>query len=216
MGQKIIVVGAGPGGLATALRLGGQGYDVEVFEAQSRVGGRMRGFEKEGYAFDTGPSILQMPQLYDDLFASAGLDRHSYIPFTQLDLYTRLKFWDETQLDLTRDLNQLKTQLKTLREDLPQALDNWIQEQKRLYEAGYEPYLSEPVRPILGYAKLNELATVLSFRPWESLYQHFWRNFKDDRLVYALSYPAKYLGMHPTLSTSVFSLIPYLEIAFGV
>ena len=47
MGQKIIIVGAGPGGLATALRLAGQGYDVEVFEAQSRVGGRMRGFEKE-------------------------------------------------------------------------------------------------------------------------------------------------------------------------
>ena len=216
MGNKVIVVGAGPGGLAAALRLVGQGHEVEVFEAQSRVGGRMRGFETDGYAFDTGPSILQMPQLYDDLFDSVGLNRTNYISFTRLEPYSRLRFWDDSQLDLTTDLASLKAQLSNFRSDLPNALDHWLTDQKRLYEEGYDPYLSQPARSLLGYVRLKELATVLSFRPWESLYQHFWRNFKDDRLVYALSYPAKYLGMHPTLSSSVFSLIPYLEMAFGV
>jgi phytoene desaturase len=213
---KVIVVGAGPGGLATALRLVGQGHEVEVFEAHARVGGRMRGFETEGFEFDTGPSILQMPQLYDDLFASAGLKREDYIGFTRLDPYTRLRFWDDSHLELTHDADKLNAQLADFRSDLPEAMARWVCGQKRLYLAGYEPYLSQPVRSLLGYANPTELGTVLSFRPWESLYQHFWRYFKDDRLVYALSYPAKYLGMHPTLSSSVFSLIPYLEIAFGV
>ena len=212
----MIVVGAGPGGLAAALRLVGQGYDVEVFESHSQVGGRMRGFSKEGYSFDTGPSILQMPQLYDELFASAGLDREEYITFTRLETYAKLRFWDDSDLELTTDVDHFNSQLTQFRSDLPDCLSRWIEEQKRLYQAGYDPYLSQPVRPLLKYVNFKELMTVLSFRPWESLYQHFWRYFKDDRLVYALSYPAKYLGMHPTLSSSVFSLIPYLEMAYGV
>ena len=216
MGQSVIVVGTGPGGLATALRLVGQGYHVEIFESADRVGGRMRGFQDGKYAFDTGPTILQMPQLYDDLFASVGLKREDYISFTRLEPYTRLRFWDDTQLDLTTDQKELKQQLSAFRSDLPEAFDRWYVEQMHKYQVGYEPYLSEPTRPLLGYLRPKELATMLKFRPWETLYQHFWKAFRDERLVYALSYPAKYLGMHPTLSASVFSLIPYLEMAYGV
>ena len=216
MRQSVIVVGAGPGGLATALRLAGQGYDVQIFESADRVGGRMRGFQAGDYAFDTGPTILQLPQLYDDLFASAGLKREAYIAFTHLDPYTRLRFWDDTQLDLTTDLAKLKPQLAAFRDDLPKAFDRWLAKEARKYDLGYEPYLSQPARPLLGYLRPDELAATLSFRPWETLYQHFWQAFRDERLVYALSYPAKYLGMHPSLSASVFSLIPYVEMAYGV
>ncbi|MGF1480856.1 MAG: phytoene desaturase family protein [Cyanophyceae cyanobacterium] len=214
--EHVIVVGAGPGGLATALRLVGQGYHVEIFESSERVGGRMRGFQNGDYAFDTGPTILQMPQLYDDLFASVGLKREDYIAFTRLDPYTRVRFWDSSWLDLTTDQKKLKQQLTTFRSDLPEAYERWFSEQAFKYDVGYKPYLSDPVRPLLGYLRPKELATALKFRPWETLYQHFWNAFRDERLVYALSYPAKYLGMHPTLSASVFSLIPYLELAYGV
>ena len=216
MTKNIIIVGAGPGGLATALRLQGQGYNVEIFESNSRVGGRMRGFQNGDYAFDTGPTILQLPNLYDDLFASAGLKREDYITFTRLEPYTKLRFWDDSTLELTTDFDKLKHQLAAFRQDLPAALDRWYAEETKKYDAGYEPYLSQPARSILGYMRLDELGTGLKFKPWETLYQHFWNAFQDDRLVYALSYPAKYLGMHPTLSASVFSLIPYIEMAFGV
>ena len=216
MSQRVIIVGAGPGGLATALRLAGQGYTVELFEAANQVGGRMRGLQMGNYAFDTGPTILQLPQLYDALFASADLKREDYISFIRLDPYTRLRFWDDTQLNLTSDLDKLRHQLAQWRADLPQALDRWYAEHQIKYDKGYGPYLSEPARSVLGYMRPDEIATALSFRPWETLYQHFWNAFGDDRLVYALSYPAKYLGMHPTLSASVFSLIPYLEMEFGV
>lgn len=168
------------------------------------------------YQFDSGPTILQLPRLYDALFASAGLDRAAYIPFTRLEPYTRVRFWDDTHLNLTTDQAQLKTQLATFRDDLPAAFDRWYAREKRKYDNGYDAYLGQPARSLLGYVRLDELPTALSFRPWESLYQHFWNAFKDERLVYALSYPAKYLGMHPTLSTSVFSLIPYVELLDGV
>ncbi|MEL7086752.1 MAG: phytoene desaturase family protein [Cyanobacteria bacterium J06597_1] len=214
--QRVIVVGGGPGGLATALRLLGQGYSVELLEAANCVGGRMRGLQVGDYAFDTGPTILQMPQLYDALFASAGLNRADYITFTPLEPYTRLRFWDDSQLDLSTDLDKLKQQLVCWRNDLPEALDRWYAEHQCRFDKGYGPFLSEPARSLLGYLRPQVMTTALSFRPWETLYQHFWNAFHDERLVYALSYPAKYLGMHPTLSASVFSLIPYLEMAFGV
>ncbi|MDA0674059.1 MAG: phytoene desaturase family protein [Cyanobacteria bacterium] len=216
MAKRIAIVGAGPGGLATALRLVAQGYAVEVFEARDRVGGRMGGLDQGPYGFDTGPTILQLPRLYDDLFAQAGLNRADYIPFLPVEPYTRVRFWDHTHLDLTTDQDQLKAQLAAIRPDLPAAFDRWYAQQQRQYARGYEPYLGQPARSLLGYLKLEELPAALGFRPWETLYQHFWNAFRDERLVYAFSYPAKYLGMHPTLSASVFSLIPYVELADGV
>jgi phytoene desaturase len=216
MPKQIVIVGAGPGGLATAMRLASQGYQVQIFEAADRVGGRMRGFEEGSYAFDTGPTILQLPRLYEELFAESGLRLADYIHFKRLEPYTRLRFWDDTQLELTSDLEAFKAQLAKMRSDLPQAFDRWYAEHDRKYELGYKPYLGTPVRPLLGYLRPDEIAAAISFRPWESLYQHFWNFFKDDRLVYALSYPSKYLGMHPTVAASVFSLIPYLEFRDGV
>ncbi|MBW4649262.1 MAG: phytoene desaturase [Kastovskya adunca ATA6-11-RM4] len=216
MSKQIVIVGAGPGGLATAMRLASQGYQVQIFEAADRVGGRMRGFEEGSYAFDTGPTILQVPRVYEELFTESGLKLSDYIHFKQLDPNTRLHFWDGSQLDLTSNLDAFKAQLASMRADLPEAFDHWYAEHVRKNLLGYKPYLGTPVRPILGYLRPDEIAAALSFRPWESLYQHFWRFFKDERLVYALSYSSKYLGMHPTLCSSIFSLIPFLEFADGV
>ncbi|GAB1545152.1 phytoene desaturase family protein [Scytonema sp. NUACC21] len=214
--SKIIIVGAGPGGLATAMRLASVGYAVEIYEAADRVGGRMRGFEDGAYAFDTGPSILQVPRVYEELFTESGLKLSDYIRFLQLDPMMRVHFWDGSRLDLTSNLEAFKAQLAEIRPDLPQAFDKWYAEHERKNELGYKPYLGTPVRSVLGYLRPNEVLSAISFRPWESLYQHFQRFFKDDRLVYALSYSSKYLGMHPTVAASVFSLIPFLEFADGV
>lgn len=216
MSQHIIIVGAGPGGMATAMRLLSQGYQVEIFEAEDRIGGRMRGLQLGPYAFDTGPTILQVPRVYDELFAECGLNREDYATFTRLDPNTRLRFWDDTVLDLTSDIGDFKAQLAALRPDLPAAFERWYIEHIRKNEVGYQPYLGTPVRPTLGYLKLNELLAALPFQPWETLYDHYWRFFHDERLVYGLSYPAKYLGMHPTQCSSIFSLIAFLEFAEGI
>ncbi|BAZ17787.1 zeta-carotene desaturase [Calothrix sp. NIES-4071] len=213
---KIIIVGAGPGGLATAMRLASRGYSVEIFEAANRVGGRMAGFEHGSYSFDTGPTILQLPRVYQELFTESGLKLTDYIQFKQLDPNTRVHFWDNTKLDLTSNIEAFKTQLGAIRSDLGTAFDKWYAEHVRKYKVGYKPYLGTPVRSIAGYLNPLEIARAISFRPWESLYQQFWRYFQDERIAYALSYSSKYLGMHPTICSSIFSLIPFLEFADGV
>ncbi|PDV98501.1 phytoene desaturase family protein [Candidatus Chloroploca asiatica] len=216
MSQKILIVGAGPGGLSTAMRLAAAGYEVSIYEAADRVGGRMRGLSVGDYHFDTGPTILQVPRVYEELFATCGLNFYDYVTLTRLDPNTRIKFWDNTHLDLSSDLASFKQQLATFGADLPEAFDRWYIEHLRKDVIGYGPYLGSPVRSPLGYLKPTEIAAALPFRPWETLYQHFERFFPDERLVYAMGYQAKYLGMHPTACSSVFSLVTFLEFHYGI
>lgn len=216
MAPQVAIIGAGPGGMATAMRLLARGYTVTIYEAEDRVGGRMRGFSDGAYHFDTGPTILQVPRLYQQLFADCGLNLDNYISFSKLDPNTRLRFWDDTVLDLTSNIPAFKAQLAALRPDLPEAFERWYVEHIRKNVVGYDPYLGTPVRSPLQYMRFNELMAALPFRPWETLYDHFWRYFKDERLVYGLSYPAKYLGMHPTACSSLFSLIAFLEFHDGI
>ena len=198
------------------MRLAKAGYDVHVYELQDRPGGRTRGFEKDGYYFDTGPTILQVPRVYHELFEECGLKFNDYVTLLRVNPNTRLKFWDGSMLDLDSDLDKFKAQIGAWRADLPEAFDRWYVEHIRKNEMGYKPYLGTPVRSILGYLNPREIKDALSFRPWESLYDHYWNFFKDDRLVYGLSYPAKYLGMHPTKCASVFSLVSWLEFNDGI
>ncbi len=216
MPTHVIIVGAGPGGLATAMRLAAAGYQVEIFEAEDRVGGRMRGFSDGPYAFDTGPTILQVPHVYDQLFAECGLRREEYIRFQQVLPNTRIAFWDGTHLDLTSDLADFKRQLAAFGPGLPAAFDRWYADHIAKNAAGYGPYLGTPVRPALGYLRPREVAAALPFRPWESLLAHYRRYFGDERVAYALAYQAKYLGMHPSRCSSVFSLVTWLEFAYGI
>lgn len=210
------MVGAGPGGLATAMRLAAAGHRVEIYEAADAVGGRMRGLSLGPYQFDTGPTILQMPQIYDELFAACGLRFSDYVRLIRLDPNTRIAFWDGSHIDLSSDLAAFKAQLARFGPDLPAAFERWYAEHLRKNEIGYGPYLGSPVRSPLGYLRPNEILAALPFRPWESLYQHFERFFPDERLVYALGYQAKYLGMHPRACSSVFSLVTFLEFHYGI
>ncbi|GAB4118245.1 MAG: phytoene desaturase family protein [Roseiflexaceae bacterium] len=216
MAKHVIIVGAGPGGLASAMRLAAAGYQVSIYEASDRVGGRMAGFTRGEYAFDTGPTILQVPHVYEDLFRDCGLHFRDYVRLLRVDPNTRLKFWDGTHLDLMSDRAAFKQQLGNFQGDAPAAFDRWYAEHIRKNVVGYGPYLGTPVRPVLKYLNPREIAAALPFRPWESLFDHFQGFFQDERLAYGLGYQAKYLGMHPTECSSVFSLVTWLEFEYGI
>jgi phytoene desaturase len=202
--------------MATAMRLAAAGYEVAIYEAADRVGGRMRGLELGPYQFDSGPTILQVPHIYERLFADCGLDFGAYLRLIRLDPNTRIKFWDDTHLDLSSDLRAFRDQLATFGPELPAAFERWYIEHLRKDVVGYGPYLGSPVRSPLAYLRPGEIAAALPFRPWESLYDHFKRFFHDERVVYAMGYQAKYLGMHPTACSSVFSLVTFLEFHYGI
>lgn len=214
--KRVIVVGAGPGGLCAAINLAGQGFDVTVVEKEPIPGGRMRGLTLEGgYALDTGPTIMQLPQVLEALVARAGKRLSDYVTLKRLDPNTRIHFWDGTHLDTTSDVQKMREGLRRLDPKHPGAFDRWLDEARAKYLVAYDKFICTRADS-LGYYAPWRLMPTLRFKPWQTLYRHLDGFFGDDRVTYALSYPSKYLGLHPTTCSSVFSVIPFLELEFGV
>jgi phytoene dehydrogenase-like protein len=216
--KRVIVVGAGPGGLAAAINLAGLGLDVTVVEKDSLPGGRMKGLTfgaNNEYTVDTGPSILQLPGIYEALFARNGKRIEDYVTLLRVDPNTRLHFWDRSTLDTTSDLRRMADQCAKFGPEKGPAFTDWMTESAKKYTIAYEKFIAHNAGGVDYYNPIRLLPT-LRYRPWETLYTQLDRYFHDDRINYALSYPSKYLGLHPTTCSSVFSVIPYIELAFGV
>lgn len=175
----------------------------------------MRGLTMGDYQVDTGPSILQLPQVLERLFRRAGKRIEDYVQLVRLDPNTRIHFWDGTHLDTSWNVEKMKAELMRLDPKLVPAMDKWLRVSAEKYGIAYEKFISHPADSLAYYSPFRLFET-LKFKPWQTLYSHLDEYFHDDRLSYAFSYPSKYLGLHPTTCSSVFSVIPYLEMAFGV
>jgi phytoene desaturase len=213
--MRALVIGAGPGGLFAALNLRSLGVDVTVVEKEAVPGGRMRGLSMGPYDVDTGPSIMQLPQILERIFRRAGKRIEDYVTLKRLPENTRIHFWDGSKVDTTWQQQQMRDEVEGLKPGLGAAYDGWLAEQAEKYPLAYEKFISHPADSLSYYSPLRLLPT-LKYKPWQTLYSHLNSHFHDDRLSYAFSYPSKYLGLHPTTCSSVFSVIPYLELAFGV
>ena len=216
--MKTLIIGAGPGGLAVAVNLAGLGAHVVVVEKEAVPGGRMRGltFGSQGeYRVDTGPSIMQLPQLLERIFRRSGLRIEDYVTLQRLDVNTRVCFWDGTHLDTTWDQPGMQAEVERLVRGKGGAYRRWFLANREKYAVAYGMFMAHPADSLAYYAPLR-LLPAARFKPWQTLYAHLDETFHDDRLTYAFSYPSKYLGLHPTTCSSVFSIIPYLELEFGV
>ena len=213
--MKALVIGAGPGGLATAINLAGLGVEVTVVEKEAVPGGRMRGLSFDGYEVDTGPTILQLPEVLEAIVSRAGRKLSDFVTLKRLDPNTRIHFWDGSSLDTSSDPARMRESLAKLNPKHPAAFERWLSEAHDKYAIAYEKFIATHADSFGYYAPWRLLDT-LRFKPWQTLYTHLDSFFDDDRVTYALSYPSKYLGLHPTTCSSVFSVIPYLEVQFGV
>ncbi|MGZ6076504.1 MAG: phytoene desaturase family protein [Myxococcaceae bacterium] len=216
--MRVVVVGAGPGGLAAAINLAGLGLDVTVVEKDAVPGGRMKGLtlgEQGEYALDTGPSILQLPGVLQRIFERSGKRIADYVKLVPVEPNTRVHFWDGSQLETSKAPERFEAALAKLDRRLPMAMRRWLEFSREKYAVAYEKFMATPAGN-LGYYAPWRLLPTLRFKPWQSLYAHLDEFFHDDRVTYALAYPSKYLGLHPTTCSSVFSVIPYIELAFGV
>ena len=110
-GRKVLIIGAGPGGLAAALLLANAGLDVHVVERLPRVGGRCSALEADGFRLDLGPTFFLYPQVLERIFKLIGRDLHSEIPMVRLDPQYRILFGSGGQLDCTPDVTRMKQEI---------------------------------------------------------------------------------------------------------
>jgi phytoene desaturase len=214
--KKVIVVGAGPGGLAAAMQLAHAGAEVTVLEARDAVGGRCSTLTAPGgFKFDVGPTFYLYPRILKEIFQSVGRDIDREIPMVRLDPQYRVAFGVGGHLDCTSDIESMDRQIAKLSPPDVGQLKKYL-DHNRTKLAKFRPILESPFNGLTDYLSPALLAATPYVKPWKSLGGELESYFRDPRLVIAFSFQAKYLGMSPFRCPSLFSILSFLEYEYGV
>lgn len=211
----VVIVGAGPGGLASAMQLSKAGARVTVLEKQSWVGGRTATFEQENFRFDIGPTFFLYPRVLSEIFGSVGLDLMSEIPMRRLDPQYRISFAAGGRIDATPDIASMDQQIAAISPADRGAIVRYMRD-NRVKLARFRPILEAPFNSLWDLLSPKMLAALPWVKPWKSLGDELASYFKDPRLAIAFSFQSKYLGMSPFKCPSLFSILSFLEYEHGV
>ncbi len=215
MTSRVIIVGAGPGGLAAAMLLARAGCKVTVLEKQSQVGGRTSPVEMDGFRFDLGPTFFLYPQVLEEIFAAVGRDLRREVPMRRLDPQYRLIFGAGGELLCTSDPERMAAEIAKLAPADATAFRRFLAD-NRVKLAKFAPCLQAP---FLGWTDLLQprlLAVLPHLKPWKSLHAELAGYFSDPRLQLAFTFQSKYLGMSPFQCPSLFSILSFLEYEHGI
>jgi len=213
--SSVIIIGAGMGGLATALRLRHHGFEVNVFEKQPRPGGRSYIIEEDGYRVDTGPTILVMKDTFVELYDSLGLNLHERLSLVQLDPNYRIYFHDHSSIDLFSNMAHLAAEVEKVEPGASERLFQFLGANAAKYELGMPfvernyDHITDLANPVAGWRLLKTKAH-------QSLYGQVSRYFKSDKLRKAFSFHSMFLGLSPFDSLAMYSLITYADLALGM
>lgn len=214
MKQRAIVIGAGFGGLAAALRLRAAGLTVDVFDNQSQPGGRAGVYRRDGYTFDAGPTVITAPFLFDELFALFGKERAEYVAFQPLLPWYRIRFADGRSFDYGGTTEQL---IDAVRRFAPGDVDGYkrlLRKVEEIYRVGFEELGDQPFDSVA--AMLRVLPQMAMLRSDRSVYAFVSGYLKDEALRRVFSFQPLLVGGNPFHTTSIYSLIQHLERKDGV
>ncbi|QDS93195.1 All-trans-zeta-carotene desaturase [Roseimaritima multifibrata] len=213
--KRIVIVGAGPGGLAAAMQLAHAGYKVTVLERADRVGGRTSSIEMNGFHFDCGPTFFLYPRVLEEIFQSVGYDLMKEVPMKRIDPMYRLTFGAGGELNCSADMDDMDREIGRLSPQDVGQLRKYMDDNRHKLER-FRPILESPFRSPLDLLRPSVLRAAPMLRPTKSLGQELGRYFTDPRLVIAFAFQAKYLGMSPFQCPSLFSILSHLEYEYGV
>ncbi|MYD00069.1 MAG: phytoene desaturase [Gammaproteobacteria bacterium] len=212
---RAVVIGSGFGGLATAIRLQAAGVSTTLVEQRAQLGGRAGRLRRDGYVFDTGPSLVTAPALLEDVFAAAGRRLGDYVSLVPLDPFYRVWFHDGTWLDYTSDIERMKASMARYYPGDAARLEDFF--------AALRPIHDAVITEGLGARPFDTLAAMVRFAPrvarlnaWRPVARSVARHFHNWRHRFLYSFHPLFLGGNPFRAPSIFLMIPYLEKEGGV
>jgi phytoene desaturase len=214
--RSVVVIGAGVGGIVAATHLAQRGIKVTVIEKNSRPGGRCDRITREGHHFDTGPTLLVMPLLYEAEFNALGTSMHEKLDLQRVDPTYRLVFDDGSHLALTSDMKSLQEQLEIFEHGSFQGLLRYLNEGYRHYQLGIEKLVNRDFRKASEFFRLEHIPLLYQLKPLVNHYGNMSAYFDDPRLKAAFTFQDVYMGLSPFEAPATFSMMPYTELAHGV
>jgi phytoene desaturase len=215
MAKRVLIIGAGPGGLAAAMLLALSGVEVTVLERSSTAGGRTSSIRGNGFRFDLGPTFFLYPRVLAEIFQAVGRDLRAEVELVRLDPQYRLIFGNGGELLATPDLERMERAIAGLSPADALLFRSFLAD-NRLKLASFKTCLESPFRGWRDVLRWPVLKLLPLLRPWLSLDQELARYFRDPRVRLAFSFQSKYLGMSPFKCPSLFSILSFLEYEYGV
>lgn len=216
MKQKcVVIIGGGLGGLAAALRLAAMNWEVTVCEQGNNFGGKMNRWEQNGFRFDTGPSLITMQWVFEELFKAAGSRLKDHIELTQMHPIADYVYADGTRFSYSSSMPEW---LETLRQIEPKDVDGFLRFMKlgaRLFEVSKETFLRKRPFDLPDIRSLKSLRFMPLRYGWGNYHETVAAHFKSPILRQLYNRYPTYVGSSPYSSPATLAVIPYLEFAFG-
>ena len=211
--MRIVVIGAGFGGLTAAIRLRLQGHEVTVVERRDKPGGRAYVYEQDGFVFDGGPTIITAPWLIHDLFTLAGRRSADYVTLVPVDPFYNIRFSDGSVFRYDGNREHVVEQIRKFNPDDVAGYEKFFAGGDAIFETGFG-LIDKP------FLKLTDMARVLPalvrLRADRSVASYVHRHIKDERLRQVFSFHPLLVGGNPFQTTSIYTLIHTLEQRWGV
>jgi phytoene desaturase len=213
---RALIIGGGFGGLSTAARLAHAGYEVELHEKLPRVGGRANLIERDGFRFDTGPSILLMRDIIEGAFREVGRDPRDYVTIERLDPAYRVFYPDGSGLEAKVDRAEFHEQLERIEPGAGEQFDAFARTGEKLYRGAREHFVERNFASLGAMLRLSQLPRFVSLRVHDRMHRLVGRHFRDPRLRQLFTFNAMYIGMNPYTAPAIYALLPYNDTVEGV
>ena len=213
--KKVAVIGAGPGGLATAMLLAHRGFQVEVFEKNAEIGGRSAEVVLDNtYRFDLGPTFLMMKYVLEELFEDVGRSIEDYLDCRRLDPMYSLRF-EEKSLMVRSEPEEMRREIERVFPGEGGGFSRFLDREAVRFRKLY-PCLQRDYGSLTQFLSPTLMAALPHIAMGKSLYDVLGSYFRSEELKLAFTFQSKYLGMSPWDCPGLFAMIPYTEHAHGV
>lgn len=212
--KKVTIIGAGPGGLVSALLLAKRGHHVTIYERLDRPGGRSSRLELNDYRFELGPTFFIYRPILDEVLSELGTTLEKLIPATPLDPLYRLVFPDKV-FHPSQDHRSMMKEIHRLFPGEEKGYQRYLKEETKRFKK-VTPVLKKPFHSLLSYLRPEVLAAAPYLDLGQSLYQRLRKYFVSEELIYSMAFQSKYLGMSPWDCPSLFSILSFMEHEYGV
>lgn len=212
--NRAVVIGAGFGGLAAAIRLRARGYRVTVLEALDQPGGRARVFSQDGFTFDAGPTVITAPYLFEELFTLVGRDARDYFELVPVDPFYRILFNDGGSFDFVGDEDRLLSQIGAIS---PRDVDGYRRlaaKARAIFDVGYMKLADQPFDRLS--TMLRVVPSMVRLESYRSVHSLVARYIRDENLRQVFTFEPLLVGGNPFRTTSIYLLIHWLERQWGV
>lgn len=214
--RSVAIIGGGLGGLSAAIHLRLAGSDVTIYEANERVGGRANLIEREGFRFDTGPSLLNYPWVFEELFAAANRKLSDYVTLLPVDPSIKFQWEDGTHFTLSSDLQKFLRECERLEPESSPSVLAFMRNAAAKYRTAFGKMVVRNVDNPLRWLGALSLSEMRGTSIWRSLDNELKRYFKSRYIREALGSYAMYLGGSPYDLPGMFTILAYGELAYGL